>query len=314
MRVLKLILFFTTVNVCHCKYISKILGGQKLISNKYPYVVFITETNGRLESCVCGGTIINERWILTAAHCITNDIKSFLPFEHFKYSVIVGSDVPCLMSDDYSQKVRIENYVIHPGFEMTYVEDEYFAFNDLALLLLERDLKFTRNFHPVEFMPSEMADSLVGKRCTAIGVNSNLHPVLIDERPIPTSLFQVKLPIAEDYYCRNAMEKFYVKNGEKSVFCTLSENNEDVCKGDDGYPLICFGYLVGIISGSMGCKRKDTPTVWTRVEVYKHWIDVAIKHPTNYYKIQSYKKTRNHAKNLISNIILILSICLYNSF
>lgn len=106
----------------------KIIGGRDVLPGEYPYVVRIPLPSGR-----CTGVLIHPRWILTAAHCISDD-----PEEKPKYV-----DFELLNNDDgkyYHYTVNVLKAIKHQYYSYEQNKDDYTISNDISLLLLENEI------------------------------------------------------------------------------------------------------------------------------------------------------------------------------
>jgi secreted trypsin-like serine protease len=114
-----------------------------LLSVKFP--------SGRI---TCGGVIINHRQILTAAHCLVeHDVKSG-PDD---ITVYVGSN-----KEKEGEEYAVNNVAIHPDYEAeVYI-------NDIALLSLEKSLKFTESIGPA-CLPRKSVREYIGQGLTVSG-------------------------------------------------------------------------------------------------------------------------------------------------
>ena len=116
---------------------AKIIGGEDVDIADYPWQVYILYTVGEYIYS-CGGTIIGDKWILTAAHCTTDDDKMFVDAGDMR--VYTGSSAPH-SGDQYQVKtiIRHENY------------NKYTDANDIALLELETEIT-TANATPIKLL------------------------------------------------------------------------------------------------------------------------------------------------------------------
>lgn len=222
----------------------------------------------------CGGSIIAENKILTAAHCVTLTNPASI-------DVQAGStNVSC----DGSRK-RVSRIIIHPYYYSFKYE------NDLAILVLRTPLKYSRNIQPIalpERLPDLHADALV--QVTGWGRTG-------DERR-PDILKMAELKIVEQDDCIRAYEDIDIEV-ESSMVCAANSDDggKDSCQvclktkhaircklfyfflfqGDSGGPLVYLPkgkapVLYGIVSFGAGCAQPGFPGVYTRVSSFLDWI------------------------------------------
>ena len=90
-------------------------------------------------------------------------------------------------------------------------------------------------------------------------------------------LKEIKVPLWENRDCQKALENQFGASYKlpSTAICAGSEGR-DACDGDGGGPLVCekenHWYQVGVVSFGIGCGRKNTPGVYTRVEAFASWI------------------------------------------
>jgi secreted trypsin-like serine protease len=119
-------------NSCGCSYrpvvTAKIVGGELAISHSWSWVVSLRY----LDTHFCGGTILNDRFIITAAHCLSQKLPLLS-----NITVCAGIDY---LSDVCSQSLSVTNVTIHHGFNYRTVD------SDIALLQLSTPLNFSDRF------------------------------------------------------------------------------------------------------------------------------------------------------------------------
>ncbi|XP_044004079.1 chymotrypsin-2-like [Aphidius gifuensis] len=216
---------------------TKIVGGHDATVGKYPYQVSLQTSFGYHR---CGGSIINKKWILTAAHC----------FQRTKPSdvlIMVGS-----------------NSLINPGkiykVEKIIIND----FNpvkrtgDVALIKSLDDIKFDEFVQPINITSKNYDEAGYSVVLTGWGHNAN--------RTRSDQLQEIELQIDNQYHCHRVWR---ITDGE---ICTLSKIKEGACRGDSGGPLVADGVQIGIVSYGEPC-AKGIPDVFTRVYYYRDWIE-----------------------------------------
>lgn len=107
------------------EYDHKIVGGQLAKIGEAPHQVSLRFK--AYDFHFCGGSIINKRWILTAAHCVTN-------FRPNQLEIVAGN----LKLGFGGKRYRVEKVIPHEGFKYATVE------NDIALMKVVKDIKFSK--------------------------------------------------------------------------------------------------------------------------------------------------------------------------
>ncbi|XP_011497936.1 PREDICTED: trypsin-1-like [Ceratosolen solmsi marchali] len=230
---------------------SRIVGGQTTLINEFPWQVRLSYMN----RFYCGGTLINDRYVLTAAHCV----KGFM---WFMIKVTFGEHDRC------TQKSTIESRFVARAFIGNF---SFLNFDDdIALLRLSERITLSETIRPV-CLPSNKDNLYVGANALASGWGT-LH-----EDGKPSCLLQsVDVPVMSLEDCRNT--SYNSRMISENMLCAgYPEGKKDSCQGDSGGPLVTEREdkkyeLIGIVSWGNGCARPGYPGVYTRVTRYLKWI------------------------------------------
>ncbi|XP_004587089.2 serine protease 27 [Ochotona princeps] len=243
------------------RMLNRMVGGQDALEGEWPWQVSI-QHNG---SHVCGGSLISEQWVLTAAHCFTNTSETSL------YRVLLGARqlVQPGPHSSYARVRRVESNPLYEGMASS---------ADLALVQLEQPVTFTNYILPV-CVPDSSVVFEAGMSCWVTGWGS---PSEQDRLPSPRVLQKLKVPIMDTprcnlLYSKDAVAGFQPKTIKEDMLCAgFAEGKRDACKGDSGGPLVCLVGQVwlqaGVISWGEGCARRNRPGVYMRVTAHHHWI------------------------------------------
>lgn len=236
----------------------KVVGGVVAAPSTHPFQIGIVAKRIRnnFQAQFCGGTLVAERYVVTAAHCIEDVTNAYAQIQ-----VLVGTQ----RLDRSGRRIGVAEVLMHPlydGWTLDY---------DVAVLRLTT---------PVTGIPFA---SLAASEPTVAGtiLRSSGWGSLVYGGPKPSSLMEVDLPFVPtvDGSCIN------VEDITPRMICA-GETGKDTCGGDSGGPLTInrgAGYteLVGIVSFGTGCGWEGYPGVYSNVAdgSIKTFIDNALSAP-----------------------------------
>uniref|UniRef100_A0A3Q0RNY4 Coagulation factor X n=1 Tax=Amphilophus citrinellus TaxID=61819 RepID=A0A3Q0RNY4_AMPCI len=208
------------------------------------------------ETGFCGGTILNENIILTAAHCM---------HQQHNFSVRLGRLVIHGNEVDH----EVETILIHKHYSLD-TED-----NDIALIKLATPIKFTRFILPACIPEPDFAEKVLMHE--PAGIVSGFGKLSEQEEP-STIMKRLTVPYVDSQTCTESI-RFPITDG---MFCAgYGTEANDPCQGDGGGPHVTryrdTYFITGIVSWGEGCGRKGKYGVYTKVSKYIQWIHEGIK-------------------------------------
>ncbi|XP_058832845.1 chymotrypsin-2-like isoform X2 [Topomyia yanbarensis] len=218
----------------------KISGGSEADPGSVPYQVSLQDTSGH----ICGGSIIADLWILTAAHCIDGTNSSQL-------EVLVGTN----SLEEGGQRYKVAKSIVH----IRYDKPKYH--NDIALIRLALKLEFNDNVTAIQCYTKDVPENAT-LTVTGWGLTSM-------NGPIPTQLQTIDVRHVSYAECKRLHGNSTAVGIEH--ICTASEAGEGFRKGDSGSPLTYQGKLVGVVN-FMKNGALRLPGVYARVLYYHDWI------------------------------------------
>ncbi|XP_059219885.1 seminase-like [Stomoxys calcitrans] len=228
------------------KKAARIVGGNVNVIRNYPYIVQL-ERNGNF---FCGGTIISQRHILTAAHCIMNDRRPS--------DITVVAGVGRLGDTNSATRVtrRVSKIIKPRNFSLGDMN------NDVAVLRTSAPLA-GRNIRRIRLCRANIRQGMV-MRVAGWGVTSenSITP--------STRLRVIKVPVVSRATCRSQYSGVATLTG--TMFC-MSKPRRDACFGDSGGPAVRRGRVCGIVSFGNGCARRNFPGIYTRVTPLRRFIN-----------------------------------------
>ncbi|TKS91186.1 Serine protease 27 [Collichthys lucidus] len=227
---------------------SRIVRGEDAAAGAWPWQVSLHQSSRHF----CGGSLINDQWILSAAHCL---LRSGKPISASSVTVFLGRETQQLPNNNEVSR-GVSRFIIHPGFNRTTNN------NDISLLQLSSPVTFTNFIRPV-CLPSAGSVFDAGTTCFVTGWGSIRDAAAL---PSPQRLQQVSLPIVSNSRCNRSYDGEITDN---MICAGLEEGGKDACHGDSGGPLVAKNgsrwVEVGVVSFGEGCADRNFPGVYTRV-------------------------------------------------
>uniref|UniRef100_A0A8C6E5R9 Serine protease 48 n=1 Tax=Moschus moschiferus TaxID=68415 RepID=A0A8C6E5R9_MOSMO len=257
-------------------YSGRVVGGKDAAATRWPWQVSLKLSN----SHICGGSLVSDRWIVTAAHCL--QIMSFiLTWIPFFYTVWLGS----IDMDNLDEGVihRVSRIVIHPTYSN--------VSGDIALLRLFSRVTYSSSILPICLSNVKKKQLIIPDSCWVTGwgklkeegENSHNKGVTLNHPLFYINYLQeAEVPIIEHQKCENIynpLGSFLPQIQpviEETMICAGDLNKgKDTCQGDSAGPLAChidgIWILIGLSSWGTGCGL-SFPGVYTNVTYYQKWI------------------------------------------
>lgn len=236
---------------------SRIVGGQVSREGEWPWQVSL---HIRGTGHVCGASVLNQRWLLTAAHCV-QDRGDRRYSQADQWEALLGLHVQS-QTNEWTVRRNVRRIIAHRHYNT----DTYD--NDIALMELDADVTLNQNIFPI-CLPSASYQVQAGQEAWITGWG------VTREGGVPAIILQkAMVRVINSTVCRSLMKDQVTDN----MMCAgVLKGGTDACQGDSGGPLSITGaggrvVLAGLVSWGEGCGLRNKPGIYTRVTRYRQWI------------------------------------------
>uniref|UniRef100_T1E7D1 Putative chymotrypsin-2 chymotrypsin-2 n=1 Tax=Anopheles aquasalis TaxID=42839 RepID=T1E7D1_ANOAQ len=248
---------------------NKIIGGEEAKPHEFPFVVSLQWNYGNDSDAdpihFCGGAILNERWVLTAAHCNI----SYTPNGHLE--IVAGAHN---LSDNRErhQRRRVTRMIPHEAYCWTVCP------NDIALIRVDPPFELGQHVKPIQLPgknESFTGNALISGWGTTVPTMGPIYP---------DKLQKAVLPLVDYDSCRQLW--YDVSHlAETNVCAGPEDGSKSSCSADSGGPLVTMlnddvgsvdddPTLIGLVSwGPFPCGAPLRPNIFTGVAYFIDWIE-----------------------------------------
>ncbi|XP_026107841.1 granzyme B(G,H)-like [Carassius auratus] len=220
-----------------------IVNGREAKPHSRPYMVSVQVK----EQHICGGFLISDRFVMTAAHCRNNLTV---------VTVVLGAHD--LKKSENSVRYTVDSYYQHPD----YTKGSFF--NDILLLKLVKNVQLNDNIKWIS-IPAEGSVIEAGSVCSVAGWG-----LLETKGKKSDHLMETDVKVMNNMECESKWGKKYFSSSQ--MMCVHGKGGS--CDGDSGGPLVCGNTAVGVTSFGQRdlCNSPKKPEVYIKISAYLPWI------------------------------------------
>jgi len=232
-----------------------IVNGYEAVPHEFPFMAALMNRKRQF----CGGSLIDDNHILTAAHCVAHLSKSDV--QHLR--VRLGDHNIKSNGEAKHVEKRVKRVIRHIGFSSSTLH------NDVAILTLEDSVEYSSTIQPICLAAGN--NLFINNKVTVAGWGT-----LSEGGSQPATLMKVDVEVWTNEACRKSYGSSAPGGITKHMLCA-SLPNQDSCSGDSGGPLFSCPRngqctQIGIVSWGIGCAKREYPGVYTRVTEMQAWI------------------------------------------
>jgi len=255
----------STPSDCKCglaNRVTKIVGGQNVEVNEYPWQAGIV-SKGSVKPW-CGGSLVNSRWVLTAAHCTAG---------------ATSNNIQILLGDHKTNQNDHEVFNVEAIQDHESYDSQTFDY-DFSMIKLSTEVDWAANprIRPVCIPTEPSGVDFAGATATVTGWGTTSSG-----GSQPNTLKEVDVGVISNFQCGNDYGYSSDRITDSMLCAVVPGGGKDACQGDSGGPLVFtpgdgvtpgnHNYkLIGVVSWGIGCAEANYPGVYARVTNQRSWI------------------------------------------
>ncbi|XP_013165837.1 PREDICTED: serine protease snake-like [Papilio xuthus] len=251
---------------CNHRTDQLVVGGVNAADKEFPHMALLGFGNVNSIQWQCGGSVISERFILTAGHCTSS--REFGPVTYALVGILSRTE-----HVDASQRYKIKNIIKHPEYKAPK------RYNDIALLETETEMTLSDKVVPACLHVDTTAQDEKAL-ASGWGATQNRGSSADVLQKVILNKFS-ELECAMLFPPTRLMSNGF--NGNTQICYGDKEKSKDTCQGDSGGPLQlkntkihCMYTVIGVTSFGRACGFVGEPGIYTKVSAYVPWIESII--------------------------------------
>jgi hypothetical protein len=245
---------------------EKIVGGEDVDILDYPWQISLQLRPPYGTAHFCGGTIVNEEWIITASHCLVFDDTELQPVQ-----IRIRAGFTSLSSTEGTYH-NVSEIIMHPDYGSTGNDYQF----DIALLRLSNPIDLDDPAKAKVGIVTQN-DALAGLTDPDVMAKVSGWGALSFNGPSPDILQAIEVPIVGG-------TASYPPSQITSDMILAGATGQDACQGDSGGPMVVpdgqgWYKIAGVVSWGVGCGSPGYPGVYSRVSFFEDWLNQYIVSP-----------------------------------
>ncbi|ESO00958.1 hypothetical protein HELRODRAFT_157319 [Helobdella robusta] len=260
------------------KISKRIVGGQVSESGEWPWLVSMQlRFENNTVTHMCGGSLISDLWVLSAAHCFEKSSAPFLSNNPRDWTVRIGEH---FMFEDGDEQDEVEVSKIIFNHNRDCCSENRTTEYDIVLIKLARPVKLNEVVNVV-CLPGYNEPLKPGTPCLAAGWGHMEEKGQISETVRHVLVHTIDNDLCSTWY--TSLEKGFQELTDNMLCAGEEDGGKDACQYDSGGPLVHYNeqedrwIVFGIVSNGYGCARSRYPGIYTRVSSFIPWIEKTVK-------------------------------------
>lgn len=243
---------FSSIASAKPTFSAKIVGGENALQGEFPFIVSLrSKSYGHF----CGGSLIAQNWVLTAAHCVRGGSIDEIWIGLLDQKNTAGVE-----------KIKPLKIIAHEKYNEKTMD------SDFALIQLSQNSSYA----PVAFNEIEINIDEAIDAAPIMSTTAGWGTLKEGDYNLPNMLQKVSVPLVSQKNC-NAKDAYDGDITNTMICAGYKQGGKDSCQGDSGGPLVVADQagkpvLVGVVSWGEGCARANKYGIYSKVSAAADWI------------------------------------------